>query len=179
MSTNLNILDPAHSLWQFALNLELLDRSANTPLQRWLEYQAYAELVGLLSVQGALPQGYEIDTLDTTSIRDWILGGPEAGFNFVEKMKQLLRKLKETGDRALDEICDFYCEYKTKIGALSSGATVLLSIKNVKLWIAQYKFDALLFHGVPVTTFASFAIQFGLLDDICECPKPVMEPRKP
>jgi hypothetical protein len=178
MSTDLNILDPARSLWQFALNLELIDPSANTPLQRWLQFQAYAELVGLLSVQGRLPEGYELDTLDMASIKEWILGGQELGINFVEKMKQLLRKLKETGDRALEEICDFYCEYKAKMGAVASGATVLLNIKNVKIWVAQYKFDALLFHGVPVTTFASLAIQFGLLDGICECPKPVMEPRK-
>ena len=43
---------------QFYLIQEVLDGPANTPLRRWLEYQAYVELVGFLSERHSLPAGW-------------------------------------------------------------------------------------------------------------------------
>jgi hypothetical protein len=168
------VQNPIDVVKEFYLLQELLDGPANTPLRRWFEYQAYVELVGLLSARDSLPAGYELDQLDIASIRDWIIGRKDAGFNFIEKMKELLRKLKSTGDQTLKEICDFYCDYKAKLDAGFSTASLILSAKGLAALLAQYKFDFLLFHGIPVTAFASVAIKFGVLDGICDCPKPVM-----
>jgi hypothetical protein len=172
MSTT--VQNPIDAIRQFYLVQELLEGPANTPLQRWFEYQAYVELVGFLSARHSLPAGYELEQLDIASIRDWIVGGKGAGINFIEKMKELLRRLKNTGDKALEEICEFYCDYKAKLDAGFTTASLILSAKGLAALLAQYKFDFLFFHGIPVTAFASVAIKFGVLDGICECPKPVM-----
>jgi hypothetical protein len=165
--------NPIETIGQFCLVQELLDGPPNTPMRRWFEYQAYVELVGFLASRGALPPGYEINQREIAAIRDWIVDGRDSALNFIEKMKELLAELKRTGNEALDKICEFYCDYKSKLDAGLGLSSLILSAKGVAALLAQYKFDFLLFHGIPVTSLAAVAIKYGVLDNICDCPKPV------
>lgn len=138
----------------------------DTPLGRYLEYQAYVELVRLLSVNNALPDGFGLESLEMAKVRDWIMGRVDVMGGFKEKIRQLLLV---AGDKILNELCAFYCAYKKKLDAGFSAASLFLTANGVATLLAQYKLDILLFHGVPITALLSWLIMSGVLDDICEC----------
>lgn len=138
-------------------------------LQRWLEYQAYAELVRLVSATGTLPAEYEFENLDMKAVGDWIRSGKNLGFSFVERIRKLLLELQAAGSGVFGDICNFYCAYKNKLDGGFTATSMALGSAELATMLAHYKLDILVFHGIPVTAFASLAIKFGILDDICDC----------
>jgi len=169
MPNGVQQLDPIAIAQEFALAQELLGESPNEPVRRLLEYQAYVQLVGLLSAQDALPEEYGVGSLDLAMVRDWIRGMRSMPFTFADRMKKLVLQLKTSGSSASDNICKFYCAHKNSVEASFSLVSVGLGASQAAAFIKGYGLDVLLFHGVPVTTFAAVAIKFGLLDDICDC----------
>lgn len=170
MPSQYQTLDATMVVKEFVLVDELLDaKSADSPLQRWLEFQAYSELVKLAASEGALPDDHAFEQLDMSRVRDWIRGTRQLGFSFADRIKVLLLALKSSGSDLFDQICEFYCRYKNRLDAGFTGATMALGSAELASLLAQYKFDVLLFHGIPITSFASLAIKYGLLDDLCDC----------
>ena len=175
MPTYLPTIEASAAVAEFVLLEELLTTSApSSPLYRFIEYQAYAELVRLAASEDLLPEDHGVSTLDVASIRDWIRDGKNLSINFKEKIKSLLIAMQAAGSRGFDEICDFYCRYTKKLDAGFTGASLLLSNPELAALIAQYKFDILLFHGIPLTSLLVIAIKAGILDDICDCKNRVL-----
>jgi hypothetical protein len=77
--------------------------------------------------------------------------------------------MQDAGSKGFNDICKFYCDYKSKLDAGFTTASLVLSNADLASLVTQYKLDAFIFHGVPITTFLVLAIKWGILDEFCDC----------
>jgi hypothetical protein len=165
-----------------ALHILLYQEAAlDSPFGRYLEYQAYQELVGLLRFANALPSDYTVYAPSLVSVRDWILtrAGPVRGFRL--EIEKLLAKLKASGSGIIDDICKVYCKLKGAITLGLDAATLFLTFKGAVAVAAAGASFAFLGAGLPLTALVAFLLRTGILDKVCNCPptpKPEARPRK-
>jgi hypothetical protein len=165
------VVDPAELAQEFVLIATLLKSSKpDQPVLRWLEYQAYTGFTRYVIEKGELPDGFDLFTPEAKSLQEWIAGKKNLPKSFIKELRRLLLALQAAGSGIIDDLCRFYCEYKTQLSAGVDAATLLLTAESIKAILIAYGGDILFAGGIPITAFAALLIEFGLLEKICECP---------
>ncbi len=157
------------SIQELFLTIYLLKtKSPSQTFQRWIEYRAYVDFVEYLTELDELPEEYASEVLNMEEISNWLSGSNNLPFSFKNKLEHLLYVLTQgTGD-VIEELCNFYCEYKKKIAFGTEVGAAILTAKGVAEFLLTCKIDFFI-GGIPITTFASLLIKSGVLDEYCKC----------
>jgi hypothetical protein len=162
--------NPLITAEKIALTSRLLALEGHdSPFARWIEYQAYHQLVALLQKHLAFPDGFEVLRPDDAVVLDWIRGRGPIPQSYIEEIQRIMRELEARGDASFHRICGIYCRLKKKIGVAGDAATLVLSISQVAELLLAIGADFLFLGGVPVTAFLTLMVHSGALDDICKC----------
>ena len=165
------VANPEELAQELILIADLLNSSKpNQPVWRWLEYQAYTGFTRYVIEKGELPEGFDLFTPNAESLREWIAGKRDLPKSLTNELHRLLLALQAGGSGIIDDLCQFYCEYKAKLSVGADAATLSMTITSIKAILMVYTGDLLFVGGIPIAAFVALLIKSGLLNKLCKCP---------